>query len=1113
MDILHLLKLRKHYVASYHTIHAMKYPTSLLVLICLIPVLLHAQSARIYSHSHNDYEQREPFQHAFRKGFSSIEADVYLLNGKLLVAHDLKDVAKERSLENLYLRPLKKAIAEKKAESGRPSDSKLQLLIDIKSEATGTLDALVKLLKRYPTVTSAPNITFTISGNRPSPDKYDRYPSFISFDGRPGTVYDAAAGKKVSLISDSYANYLMPGSFRFDSIKAMKAITAAHEAGKPFRFWGNPDNPAAWRKLAQLGVDYINTDKIDELAEFLIGFGSEAFEQRLLRSTLHDSITIMPYNRVIRSEGKVIRFGNPSLENHALDITRLEGTDLVVVEDRYGILVIDTEGKIIDRFTFADVKEYGGIVSTYSGIETFTQGGKTWIVWSAAGGMNAYLMSAHWDGKIRDVTGMKIDRKAPARNAIPNDIAVDKGTDPHIYAVLNGNDELIKIRWSDRQILWRAATGVAPYGITLANNKVYVTNWAGPQAIDSTKERAGTPWGLAYTDPATGATAYGSVSVLDPVNGKLLKEIPAGLHPNAIIPSKDGRHVYVSNGNSDDITVINTRNDQVTETIAVGLFGTGQGKGGSTPNGLSIDPSGQLLFVSNGMDNALAVVQLGAKSSTGGKGATMIKGYVPTEAYPAGSLVIKDKIIVANLEAEGVNVVNTAKKARGIHYQLASVSIIRLPDEKTLGRMTEDAFRNALQHRLSTSMQAPRKNMRPVPVPERIGEPSVFKHVVYIIKENKTYDQVFGDMSKGRGDSSLCVFGARITPNTHALAAQYGWMDNYYASGKSSAEGHQWSNAAIVSDYVEKNVRAWFRSYPHRQEDAMVYNKTGYIWNHALAYGKTVRIFGEACLTVYDKKLKWIDLYRNYQQGKTPDWHNVTTIAPIRPVISPDFPDNDNMAFSDQQRADIFLQEWDNFEKGDSMPNLMIVSLPNDHTAGLSPDFPTPAAMVADNDLALGRILEKITNSRYFDSTVIFITQDDSQSGWDHISGYRTVGLVVSPYGTGDVITTQYNQTSMVRTIEQILCIPPMHGIDATASPMFDCFSGNKQKRPFKSIAANIPLDQMNKPLTALKGREKRYAIQSMEEVYDEVDGGEDGKMNRIIWFSTKGKKKYPAGR
>jgi hypothetical protein len=474
---------------------------------------------------------------------------------------------------------------------------------------------------------------------------------------------------------------------------------------------------------------------------------------------------------------------------------------------------------------------------------------------------------------------------------------------------------------------------------------------------------------------------------------------------------------------------------------------------------------------------------------------------------------MQDTIIVANLESEGANVINATKGARNIHAQSGSFSIIPIPDSRMLSEQTRQVYANALQHRARASMLAPRKNISPVPVPERTGEPSVFKHVVYIIKENKTYDQVLGDMPLGRGDTNLCVFGKRITPNTHAIAAQYGWMDNYHASGKSSAEGHQWSNAAIVSDYVEKNVRAWFRSYPHRQEDAMVYNSTGYIWNHAMDHGKKVRIYGEACRTIYDQRLKWKDLFTRYREGNKPDWKNTSTIERIRPVISPTFPDNDNLVFSDQQRADVFLKEWDDYEKGDSLPHLLIISLPNDHAAGLSPDFPTPNAMVADNDLALGRIVEKITNSRYFDSTVIFITQDDSQSGWDHVSAYRTVGLVVSPYARNGVVTTNYNQTSMVRTIEQILGLPPMNVIDATAAPMTDCFSEKKNTKPFHALQANVPLDEMNRPLSELKGKARRYAIRSQNELFNEVDGGRDDEMNRIIWFYAKGRRPYPFGK
>ena len=503
-------------------------------------------------------------------------------------------------------------------------------------------------------------------------------------------------------------------------------------------------------------------------------------------------------------------------------------------------------------------------------------------------------------------------------------------------------------------------------------------------------------------------------------------------------------------------------------------------------------------------------MKLGLHASPFGKGKSYIEGYIPTEAYPAGLTVINNKMVVANLESDGSNVIDKNTHAREIHNQLASVSIINLPDPTTLSDYSRDVLTLSLINRTEQLALPPRLNVDPVPVPARMGEPSVFKHVVYIIKENKTYDQVLGDMKMGNGDSSLCVFGENVTPNTHALASQFGWMDNFYASGKSSAEGHQWTDAGMVSDYVEKNVRAWLRSYPHRQEDALVYNKAGFIWNQALDHGKTVKIYGEACETIYDQKLTWADFYKKYKDSSAIDWYNKTTIARIRPIISNTYPDCDNITFLDQQRADIFINDWKQFERDDNLPNLMILSLPNDHSAGTSPEFPTPDAMVADNDLAVGRIVETISKSKYWDSTVIFITQDDSQSGWDHVSSYRTIGLVISPYSSGKLNSSNYNQTSILRTIEQILGVPPMNVMDATARPMIDCFQQKINRTAYRSRINNIPLNKMNKPLHTLTGKAKKYAIESQEEVFNEVDGGEDDKMNRIIWFYSKGNEKYP---
>ena len=1096
-----------------------------LVALILSPAINSNAQPKTYSvnnaHSHNDYQQTMPFNRAYQEGFGSMEADVYLVNGNLLIAHSPAELDAQKSFESLYLLPIRQSIRENKGTIFSDKSKSLQLLIDIKSNAIATLDALVLILKKYPEIIHNKKIRIVISGNRPEETKYTTYPSFIYFDGRLNKIYDKETLRKVALLSDDFTRHSKwkgSGPLPEEDKKILsKLISQAHQLKKPIRFWASPDNPESWQEQISLGIDFINTDRITDLSLFLQSPTAFNKETLLDQITLHnDSTVIMPFNRIIRSAGSVIRFGDPALENHALDIVAAPGEKQAIVEDSYGVFILDLLSKqITQRWSYKDHFPKGGYMSTYSGINVFNDHGKTWVAWSAAdrNSGQAAVMLAEWDGQLKNFNHIPVIKRTPASNAIPNDIMINRENgELFLYVVLNGNDQLQKFRWSTKELVWETETGMAPYGITYANGKLYVTNWAGTKATDSTRERAGIPWGLVYTDPRTGATSNGTVSIIDPETGKQLKEIETGLHPNAVISGDDGRYVYISNGSSDDITVIDTRKDFITEKIRIGLIQNINQYSGSSPNALALSKDQSILYVSNGLDNAIAVVQLGKKASVAGTGKSIVKGFIPTETYPAGLIVTGDQLVVCNLESGGADVIQQTRNTRSIHQQLGSVSIIPLPDEAQLITYTAAALEMNQVSRIAQFEQAPRKNMPPVPVPARLGEPSVFKHVVYIIKENKTYDQVFGDLPEGRGDSSLCIFGNRITPNIHALAKQYGWMDNYYASGKSSAEGHQWTDAAIVSDYVEKNVRAWYRSYPHRQEDALVYNKSGFIWNQVLDHGKTVRIYGEACKTQYDEKKNWIDFYQSYNQsGIAPDWKNTSTIARVLPVISPTFPDCDNMVFNDQIRADEFLKEWKQFEADGKLPNLMILSLPNDHSAGTSPGFPTPNAMVADNDLSLGRIIDAITKSKYWDSTVIFITQDDSQGGWDHISAYRTVGLIVSPYSTGKLIKTNYNQTSMVRTIEQILGVPPMNIIDATAKPMFDCFSEKKQQGSFTYLQSNIPLDEMNKPLSSLRGKAKKFALQSLHEVYNEVDGGADDEMNRIIWFYAKGNKPYPS--
>jgi hypothetical protein len=274
-----------------------------------------------------------------------------------------------------------------------------------------------------------------------------------------------------------------------------------------------------------------------------------------------------------------------------------------------------------------------------------------------------------------------------------------------------------------------------------------------------------------------------------------------------------------------------------------------------------------------------------------------------------------------------------------------------------------------------------------------------------------------------------------------------------------------------------------------------------------------VRIYGEACIPLFADTLGWSDIFRLYLDKKPFEFTNRTTIKPVEALLSENYPGYDHHAIPDVLRAETFIEELNHYEQmeGDQWPELSIIALPNDHTAGTAPGFPTPRAMVADNDLALGQIVEAITRSRFWENTVILITEDDSQAGWDHVSAYRTVGMVISPYSQMKrTIRTQYNQTSMVRTIEQILGLPPMNVMDATAMPMFDCFVTSPDLTPYETLPNLVPLDEMNPGLQSLKGKALHYAKKSMEPQFRHVDRGEDQLLNRIIWHAMKPEARYP---
>ena len=709
--------------------------------------------------------------------------------------------------------------------------------------------------------------------------------------------------------------------------------------------------------------------------------------------------TQLPYNRMIQPAGLQVFFGDESLENHSMDAALSPDGKWLAVEERYSIVFISTsDNKVKYKLSIDDKAELQGGMNTYSGIIWHNGILSSEVYWSTIGrNRRSFVVSAKWNGLKAEFNRMFEYKAAPKTDlALPNEILITKESGKqYLYVVLNGNNKVIKQELFSGDTVWVADPGVAPYGLTMASGKLYVTNWAGRHPDAGDMDVAGVPWGLArVNNQAGGSTREGSVAVIDPADGRIIKELVVGLHPNEIISNRNGKFVYVTNSNSDNVSVINTVKDEIAETISVRLQPEINPFFGDSPNGLCLSPNGKLLYVANGMDNALAVIALG-KNASGKASAdkSLVTGFIPTGAYPSAISILNSAFLyVCNLEASGEALALRGKSTNNLFYnshnKLASISVIPVPWKKTLKAYTDTVIAVNNLSRATASMEKPRGSAQPKPVPDRIGEPSVFKHVVYIIKENRTYDQILGDMKQGDGDPGLCIYGTEITPNIHKLSEEFMLLDNFHASGKCSAEGHQWTDASIVTDYIEKNMRAWFRSYPHVQSDALVYAPTGFIWDNATNHGKSVRIYGEASVPVFDKNLKWTDIYNKYKNGEKVEFLNFTTIEPVKKILSQTYPSFGNHEFSDAMRADALIKELNDYDAipGDQLPELMVVALPNDHTAGTRPGSPTPRAMVADNDFALGRIVEAFSKSRFWEKTVIFVVEDDWQGGWDHVS-------------------------------------------------------------------------------------------------------------------------------
>jgi YVTN family beta-propeller protein len=638
-------------------------------------------------------------------------------------------------------------------------------------------------------------------------------------------------------------------------------------------------------------------------------------------------------------------------------------------------------------------------------------------------------------------------------------------------------------------------TEIAPFGAAISHDSTiaYVTNWGGraPKPGDLTA--------LAGTDRVVtderGIASTGTVSRIDLIMGTVEKTIPVSLHPTAIVWDEPSARLYVANSNQDSISVIDTNQNKVVQTFILQPFH--RKTPGVAPTALAISEG--TLYVACGGINAIAVLD-----SKDGKQ----KGLIPTAWYPNSLSISEGHLAIGTLLGVGSGWRDDPKH-KYVHSNRGSIHVLSIPSASELASFTNAVTVNNLMV-LPASDEKPRLGLKPTPVPERAGEPSTIEHIVYIVKENRTYDQVLGDLDRGNGDPTFAIYGAEVTPNQHKLAREYVTLDNFYAAGGNSADGHQWLTQANETAYC-----LWpgyeGRSYPFDGSDPIAPSAGGFIWESAQKMKKTVRIFGEYAGLTTTPGTARAEMLKQWKEGAdfTSKWNTVAPIAPLNKILAKNFP-----AYStnipDVVRAQIFISE---LKKWDTMPNLTLIQLPSNHTQGTASGASSAKAMVADNDLAVGQIVEALSHSKFWKSMQIFIIEDDAQNGVDHVDGHRTVALAVGPYiKRGSVDSTFYSNPGMLKTIELILGLPTMSLFDLVAADMRGSFTDKPDFTPFTAEQPTHDLFEVNPPLKSLHGAARRDAEASMKMEWNLPDRAPAGKLNRILWADAKGYAvKYPA--
>ena len=669
-------------------------------------------------------------------------------------------------------------------------------------------------------------------------------------------------------------------------------------------------------------------------------------------------------------------------------------------------------------------------------------------IFASGGNDNTVVIYKNTNGLIKRDTVIKLGEPWGKEKICPAGITVEGN---RLFTVSKEDLMLYVCNMMTRQIEKKIPLSSEPYAVMVNKNlnELYVTMW-----------------GLKKV----------AVYDLQTVNKK--GEINVGDHPNEMILSRNGEVLFVANSMDNSVSIVNLRTQKEIEVLNAALYPNAPN--GSTTNGLALSDDEKTLFVSNADNNCLAVFDVSDL------GKSRSKGFIPTGWYPTSVRVVGNKIYVANAKGmsskanpDGPQPYKKASDNKAGQYIgslfLGTLSVIDIPDDKTMAVYSKLTYENtpySKEKELITEGEAGN------PIPMRVGDASPIKYVFYIIKENRTYDQILGDMKEGNGNASICLFPEKVTPNQHALAREFVLMDNFYVDAEVSADGHNWSTAAYANDFIEKT---WPTSYGGRGGNydfegsrKIAYPKGGFIWDHCKQKNISYRTYGEFA---DEKKANYTTLNGHFCKG---------------------YPGFD-MTIQDVKREKIWEQDFDSLLALNQVPRFNSIRFGNDHTSGMRKGSYTPEAAIADNDLAVGLFIEHLSNSPIWKESAVFILEDDAQNGSDHVDAHRSPAYVISPYTRRHFHDkTMYSTSGMLRTIELILGMPPMSQYDAAATPMWRCFTSKPDLTPYKAIDAKVSIDTRNAAVNKWSKLSDSFNLAQLDAV-------PDGIFNEVIWKAVRG--------